>query len=52
MMLLIIYEFLENRSREGRTFVWAQVKLHLPYDILTLKNALVKSAYCVTAYRV
>jgi hypothetical protein len=50
MMLLIIYEFPENQPREGRTFVWAQMKLHLPYDKLTVKNALVKSAYCVMAY--
>lgn len=52
MMLLSIYEFPEIWHREGRTFVWAQMKLHLPYDKLTVKNALVKSAHCFMAYRV
>jgi hypothetical protein len=51
-VLLSNYEFIENWHREGRPFVWVQMKLHLTYDTLTVKNALVKSAYCVMAYRV
>ena len=49
--LLNAYEFPENWHMDGRTFLWAKMKLLLPakltlkwYDTLKGENALVKSA--------
>lgn len=50
--LLNIVSFVKTGPDKAVLLLWPQIKLHLhalnaqPYDILKVKNALIKSVYC------